>query len=502
MQKVIIIIFCWVMCCHLSAQPNITAAEYFFDTDPGFGNGTNIPLTPGTDVQNINFTPNISSLTTGVHHLFIRSRNANGVWGVTNRFAFYKPTFTAAFPPVNVMKAEYFFDTDPGFGNGTDIPITPGTDVQNINFTPTITSLSEGVHHLFIRSRNSNGSWGITNRFVLYKPNPAAGLPPAVITHVEYFIDNDPGFGNAIPVAINPAADIADFVMPVNISGLSVGDHKFFIRSRSSSGRSVTNEYTFPIASTAPVPVINVNAITKTVMCARDSVKISYHPTGTYNPGNVFNAELSDASGSFASPVIIGSYTGTNSVILASRIPPLTAGGTNYRVRVSSTNPVVTGLTGANLLTIGNWPYLGIDTTVYHSCPNQTTNLNNLYNTTGLTALWNTGNTTTAPPGNYTLIVTNSFNCTDTASANIVLEVATWTGTTSSDWHTASNWNIGKVPGDKTHVIVPGGTPNSCIVSNANASAASVQVRNATNVQVINNRILTIIENCVTLPSN
>ena len=265
----------------------------------------------------------------------------------------YKPNSTSASPLSNIVKAEYFFDTDPGFGNATDVPVTPGTDVQNVAFAANISTLSIGVHSFFIRSKDASGKWSITNQRILYKPTPASGFPPAIITNVEYFIDTDPGFGNAVPVVANPAPDIADFITPINISGLSVGNHKLYMRSRTITGWSITNVYTFPIAATALSPFINVNAITKKIMCARDSVKLSFDARGTYNAGNIFKAELSDANGSFASPLVIGSYTGTASAIISAVLPNIVAGGTNFRVRVSSTNPVVTGLSGSDALTIG-----------------------------------------------------------------------------------------------------------------------------------------------------
>ena len=147
-------------------------------------------------------------------------------------------------------------------------------------------------------------------------------------------------------------------------------------------------------------------------------------------------------------------------------------------------------------------PNLGADTTVYQSCVGETSDLNPLYNTTGLTAAWNTGNPAVVSPGIYRLIVSNGFGCTDTAFASVVLEVATWTGTVSSDWHTAGNWNIGKVPGNKTHVIIPASTPNPCIISNSNASAASIQLRGVAALQTMNNRTVDIKGACTTLPPN
>jgi hypothetical protein len=147
-------------------------------------------------------------------------------------------------------------------------------------------------------------------------------------------------------------------------------------------------------------------------------------------------------------------------------------------------------------------PSLGADVNVYLDCYGGTKNLANVFNTAGFTATWNTATPTTAPAGAYRLVAANNVGCTDTAYANVILEVATWTGTVSNNWHTPENWNIGIVPSAITHVIVTTGTPNVCVISGADASAASVQNRNGATINVINNRILTVGGKCLNLPPN
>ncbi len=73
------------------------------------------------------------------------------------------------------------------------------------------------------------------------------------------------------------------------------------------------------------------------------AVNVGYTTSGTFNAGNVFTAQLSDASGSFASPVNIGSVASTTSGFVSSVVPHTTVGGLGYRVRVVSDNPNVIG---------------------------------------------------------------------------------------------------------------------------------------------------------------
>lgn len=64
---------------------------------------------------------------------------------------------------------------------------------------------------------------------------------------------------------------------------------------------------------------------------------------GTPDPGNVFTAELSDASGSFASPSVIGTVAATTSGNINISIPAGLASGNNYRIRINSSSPASTG---------------------------------------------------------------------------------------------------------------------------------------------------------------
>jgi hypothetical protein len=153
-------------------------------------------------------------------------------------------------------------------------------------------------------------------------------------------------------------------------------------------------------------------------------------------------------------------------------------------------------------VTINARPNIGTDTIVYHNCYGDVTNLLSLYNTTGLTAVWSSATPAAAPPGIYRLIVSNATNCFDTAFATIKLEVATWTGAVSSDWHTAGNWNINKIPTALTHVIISNGTPNNCAISTANAVASSLQLRNGAVITMTNGMQVIITGNCSVLPPN
>jgi photosystem II stability/assembly factor-like uncharacterized protein len=80
--------------------------------------------------------------------------------------------------------------------------------------------------------------------------------------------------------------------------------------------------------------------------CAGSPIFIGFFARGFYGTGNIFTAELSDAGGSFASPLVIGTYTTQHMIyqsgIITATIPAGLAPG-NYRVRVNASNPAIIG---------------------------------------------------------------------------------------------------------------------------------------------------------------
>lgn len=82
------------------------------------------------------------------------------------------------------------------------------------------------------------------------------------------------------------------------------------------------------------------------------TLSVPFTTSGTFNNGNVFTAQLSDANGSFASATNIGTLTATSSNTITATIPHTTAAGTGYRIRVVSSNPSLTGTDNGSDLTV------------------------------------------------------------------------------------------------------------------------------------------------------
>jgi len=91
-----------------------------------------------------------------------------------------------------------------------------------------------------------------------------------------------------------------------------------------------------------------------TSLCPGGNVTIPYIADGIIGSTNVFTAQLSNATGSFSSPVSIGSFTGNISGNINGVIPPGTAQGTAYRIRVVSSLPSFTGPDNGTNISIVN----------------------------------------------------------------------------------------------------------------------------------------------------
>ena len=146
------------------AIPSITNVEYFWDTDPGFGNGTPVSISTGTSVDQ-NFIIDITNMSPGVHSLYIRAKDAYNNWSLYTKKNIFIIKGHAAVP--DITELEYFFDTDPGFGAGTSLPLTAGQNVDE-NFVIPLTGLTDGNHELYIRARDSYGNWSLYSQHTVH----------------------------------------------------------------------------------------------------------------------------------------------------------------------------------------------------------------------------------------------------------------------------------------------------------------------------------------------
>jgi hypothetical protein len=125
----------------------------------------------------------------------------------------------------------------------------------------------------------------------------------------------------------------------INVSGTtlvefrSVGTRQIVLDDVSWTCFTTSNTVAVNSISTTP---FTVNCATATSATGT----VNFSSTGTFDPANVYTVELSDASGSFADPTIIGTLTSNaNSGAISVTVPQDIQSGTGYLVRIISSNP-------------------------------------------------------------------------------------------------------------------------------------------------------------------
>jgi hypothetical protein len=130
------------------------------------------------------------------------------------------------------------------------------------------------------------------------------------------------------------------------------------------------NDFTFngTVVSTNTITVSSISQSSFTLANCSSTAPftIDFTSTGTFTVGNNYTAQLSDATGSFATPVTIGTFASTaNSGTINATIPAGTLTGANYRVRVVSNNPAVTSAAFGTALNITQNGYCASNATDY-----------------------------------------------------------------------------------------------------------------------------------------
>ena len=228
----------------------ITALQYFYDTDPATGipgNGGIIPVTGGVSAIDTAITLPTPVLQDGSHYLYLRSKDEYGRWSIAERRNFYIQKTSQ-----QVSAIQYFFDTDPAVGipgNGGVIPITsnPGAiDTMIHALIPGFLPL--GSHYLYVRTKDNYGRWGIAERRNFYAQKLAD-----TIKAMEYYIDNDvSGPGHATPFSI-ASSDSIDINFNAGVgSSLDSGIHYLYVRAQDESGNwSIIGRDTFELVFVA-----------------------------------------------------------------------------------------------------------------------------------------------------------------------------------------------------------------------------------------------------------
>jgi hypothetical protein len=212
------------------ATPLLSDAEYFIDTEPGIGNATPISNEEAEQILLIDSVP-FTDLDFGIHNLCFRFKNEDNVWSGTICRIFYVDKYSGIGTPL-LTDAEYFIDTEPGLGNANPIAIEDSEQILLIDSVP-FTDLDFGFYNLCFRFKNEENVWSGTVCRLFYVDRFFDNLPP-ILTDAEYYIDDDPGLGNANSFMFEPEFDVV-IIDSIDLENLEKGFHALCFRFKNAN---------------------------------------------------------------------------------------------------------------------------------------------------------------------------------------------------------------------------------------------------------------------------
>lgn len=213
----------------------INAAEYYFDADPGQGQGHRVTISP-TQAPQLAREISLSGLAPGFHTLYWRFRSTAGVWGMPQGRAFYiSPESSPNGTSPLIASAEYYLDADPGQGMGSPFDFADAAQVAVASSLPGLAA-EPGFHTLFWRFRSDHGVWGMPQgrAFYVSPESSPSGIPP-LISAAEYYLDQDPGQGAGNPVELTDSSHVQVAMTLPDVS-TEPGFHTLYWRFRSDHG--------------------------------------------------------------------------------------------------------------------------------------------------------------------------------------------------------------------------------------------------------------------------
>ncbi|MBS1773258.1 MAG: gliding motility-associated C-terminal domain-containing protein [Bacteroidetes bacterium] len=240
------------------------------------------------------------------------------------------------------VPANFFGAQNPASGNAYAGGYTYYTTSSLFNYkeyvTHTITPLTIGQAYEVSMSVSLAGrsGYGTNDLGVFFYENG-----PATMIGSNYYI---PSGAQISYSSYGPITDTTNWVRLVKVfvadsayDNIVIGGFKTYntLTTAIAPGSQNSAYYYFDSIVVRPVNV-SVVSVPDTFYCTSESFLLTYNVNihKTLNPGNIFTAQLSNAAGSFATPVNIGSVTATTSGTISCIIPPNTSPGNGYRMRV------------------------------------------------------------------------------------------------------------------------------------------------------------------------
>jgi len=166
-------------------------------------------------------------------------------------FIVFSTTVLWALAQNQVVDAEYYLGNDPGFGNATPIDLTSAETISE-GFSAELGDFEPGIYFAYVRVKDDNDKWSIPLKVPFQVER--SQLPD--ITAAEWYIGEDPGFGNANTVDIDAGETVQD-VQLASTEGLPAGRSFAYLRFQNADGTwSIPIKKAFFINDKFPLDVV------------------------------------------------------------------------------------------------------------------------------------------------------------------------------------------------------------------------------------------------------
>jgi hypothetical protein len=257
------------------------------------------------------------------------------------------------------------------------------------------------------------------------------------------------------------------------------------------------------IAKLDTVPVRKISPVISGAYCLGSSIDISYNISGAFNTGNTFTMELSDSNGSFINNTVIGSVTSSMSGTIYATIPSNISPGSNYKVRIVSSDPQVSSYAGCPGIVVAKPLNVSVSPLETSTCTGGSVYLSA---SGGTNYLWSNGDTTSSiivKPGEnttyYVTVTSGTCSSKDSSSITVITPPNKPTfyqhgDTLTSSSKTNNQWYMNGLPinGDTSqNLIIYSTSPNEYyVVVNNEANGCSTSSDTVTTTGI--NQVLTI----------
>ena len=210
-------------------DPNtsIQYIEYFFNEDPGYGNGKQVFFETASILKS-DFNIDLNDLPIGLNRLFFRVKDDKGKWSNMQSMPVYVQNFSQT---AQINKVEYYFDS---VGSAGDINQFSINQAENIELSEKIglSELTDGLHRINFRAKDTNNKWSNMQSMSIYVQKSDE---ISQISEIEYYFDSLNYAGALNKLSFDQAENI-ELSENIGLSELTDGLHRIYFRAKDVSG--------------------------------------------------------------------------------------------------------------------------------------------------------------------------------------------------------------------------------------------------------------------------